>query len=126
MVKKRIEVDLGRQVLQAFQDNKAILTFECVSGDSSHPTDAGLFRIFRKHHPHWSHTYNVQMNYAMFFTLDGKAIHQYHGFAPLALIRTVKTGMTDLLGSHGCVRLKEEDARTLYQWTPVGTFVHIK
>jgi lipoprotein-anchoring transpeptidase ErfK/SrfK len=93
--------DLATQLLRAFQDNKAVLTFH-------------------------SHQYDVDMNYAMFFTHDGKAIHQYHGLAPLSLIRTVKTGLTDLVGSHGCVRLGEQDAHALYDWAPLGTLVHIK
>lgn len=57
MAKKRIEIDFGMQKLSAFQDNKAVLTFESASGDSSHPTDRGLFRIFRKRHPHHSQRY---------------------------------------------------------------------
>jgi lipoprotein-anchoring transpeptidase ErfK/SrfK len=84
------------------------------------------FRIFRKHHPHYSHSYGVQMNYGLFFTHDGKAIHQYHGIAPLAFVRAMKTNVTDFMGSHGCVRLKEEDARELYRWASVGTFVHVR
>ena len=80
---KRIEVDLGGQTLKAFERTKLIFSFDCVTGDDSHPTDRGVFHIFRKQHPHRSQAYNVQMNYAMFFTHDGKAIHQYHGPIPL-------------------------------------------
>jgi len=123
---KRIEVSLSRQILEAYEGSKIAFTFDCVSGDDSHPTDRGTFYVFRKHHPHRSHKYDVQMNYAMFFTQDGKAIHQYHGFDPLSVVRSMKKGVTEWFGSHGCVRLTEEDARKLYQWTPLGTAVRVR
>jgi lipoprotein-anchoring transpeptidase ErfK/SrfK len=126
MAAKRIEVSLGKQILEAFEGSKRVFVFDCVTGAEDHPTTAGSFSIFRKHHPHRSHKYDVQMNYAMFFTQDGKAIHQYHGFAPLSVVRAMKKGVTEWFGSHGCVRLTEEDARTLYQWTPVGTTVRVR
>ncbi|HHL4083217.1 L,D-transpeptidase [Burkholderia sp. A2] len=50
-----------------------------MTGDSEHPTDRGAFRIMRKYPTYRSRAYNVQMDYAMFFTGDGKALHQYHG-----------------------------------------------
>jgi lipoprotein-anchoring transpeptidase ErfK/SrfK len=123
---KRIEVDLTQQILQAFDAGKRVYQFDCVSGDDSHATNKGIFHIWWKHHPHRSHKYNVQMNYAMFFTRDGKAIHQYHGVMPLSVVRAMKKGVSEWFGSHGCVRLAEGDARALYQWTPLGTAVLIR
>jgi len=32
----------------------------------------------------------------------------------------------DWFGSHGCVCLTEEDAKTLFDWTPIGTLAHIR
>ena len=87
------------------------------------------------------------MDYAMFFTTDGKAVHQYHGVVPLSasisvtavskearpgevvplsVVRTLKSKVSDYMGSHGCVRLTEDNARALYEWTPVGTQVRVK
>jgi lipoprotein-anchoring transpeptidase ErfK/SrfK len=65
------------------------------------------------------------MNYAMFFTQDGKALHQYHGVNPLGMIRTKKNNVTDRLGSHGCVRLSEDTARTLNNWADCGTTLKV-
>jgi lipoprotein-anchoring transpeptidase ErfK/SrfK len=62
------------------------------------------------------------MNYAMFFTTTGEAIHQ--GFA-VTLLSYLKYFGIDSIGSHGCVRLSEDDAATLYAWTPYGTQVHV-
>ena len=125
MTTKRIEVDLASQTLKAFDEGKQIYAFDCVTGDSSHPTNKGKFYTFMKDRSHVSHKYNVKMYYAMFFTRDGKAIHQYHGPAPFSVMRTVKEHVSDWVGSHGCVRLNEEDARTLFDWAPIHTMVDI-
>lgn len=39
----------------------------------------GSFTIVRKHHPYTSKKYKVPMDYAMFFTKTGEALHQNHG-----------------------------------------------
>ena len=115
---------MSLQIVEGFDGTQRTHRFECVSGDQDHPTDKGTFRVMRKHHPYRSRAYDVPMNYAMFFTLDGKVLHQYHG--PLFnAVRTFKQSVTDWFGSHGCVRLKEEDARILYEWAPIGTRVHV-
>ena len=121
---KRIQVDLALQLVDAFAGGTRVHRFDCISGDAAHPTDRGLFVVMRKLHPYHSHAYDVPMNYAMFFTDDGKALHQYHGPA-FDVVRACKTSISDWFGSHGCVRLKEADARLLYDWTPVGTSVHV-
>ena len=123
---KQIVVNLDEQMVRAFEDGKQVYEFICVSGDEDHPTDKGVFKIFRKEHPYRSHTYNVEMDYAMFFTEDGKALHQYHGPIPLEVVRTMKQNVSEWFGSHGCVRLEEDAARALYEWTPMHTQVTIQ
>ena len=123
---KSIVVNLDEQTLEAFEDDNRVYAYMCVTGDDDHPTDKGVFHIFRKQHPYRSKTYNVPMDYAMFFTEDGKALHQYHGPVPLSVVRNVKQGVTEWFGSHGCVRLEEDAARTLYEWAPLNTKVTIK
>jgi hypothetical protein len=114
---KSIKVDTDAQTVHAFLGGRLIYNFDCVTGDSAHPTDPGTHTIFRKQHPCVSTTYHVRMDYAQFFTKDGKALHQYHGLLPLTVVRVAKKG-SDWFGSHGCVRLTEDDAKTLFNWTP--------
>lgn len=121
---KKIEVDLSSQRVLAYESGTLKFAFDCVSGDSSHPTPTGAFSVIRKHHPYTSHTYRVPMNYAMFFTHTGEALHQYHGPAPWWLLRAGRSA-TNLVGSHGCVRLQEPDAKALYAWARVGTLVRV-
>ena len=123
---RHIVVNLDEQMVRAFEDDNQVYEFICVSGDDEHPTDKGTFKIFEKRHPYRSHTYNVEMDYAMFFTEDGKALHQYHGPVPLEVVRTMKQNVSEWFGSHGCVRLEEEAARTLYEWAPLNTKVTIQ
>lgn len=122
---KLIKVYLDRQIVEGFESNKSVFLFDCVTGDRDHPTDRGVFHILRKEHPYRSHKYNVQMDYAMFFSVDGKALHQYHGPISLSMVRAMRQGVSDWFGSHGCVRLSEEDARDLFGWAVVGTEVHV-
>jgi lipoprotein-anchoring transpeptidase ErfK/SrfK len=122
---KVIKVDLTAQLVDAYDGSERIHRFECVSGDKDHPTDRGKFKIQRKHEIYRSRAYNVQMNYAMFFTADGKALHQYHGAVPLSVVRTFRGKVSEWFGSHGCVRLSETDARALFEWAPLGTTVEV-
>ncbi|KVN71333.1 hypothetical protein WM03_23510 [Burkholderia ubonensis] len=122
---KRIVVDLSNQRVEAFEGAARVFRFDCVTGDSEHPTDRGAFRIMRKYPTYRSRAYDVQMDYAMFFTGDGKALHQYHGPMPLSLVRMARNTVSDWFGSHGCVRLAEADAKRLYDWAPMGTVVQV-
>ncbi|MCA8017863.1 L,D-transpeptidase [Burkholderia metallica] len=83
---KSIVVDLSGQSVQAFDGAETVFRFDCVTGDSEHPTDRGAFRIMRKYPSYRSRACNVQMDCAMFFTGDGKAFHPYHGPMPLSLV----------------------------------------
>lgn len=124
---KFIKVNLARQIVEAFEGTTLVFQFECVTGDNDHPTERGNFRILRKpqHYRYRSHKYNVQMNYPLFFTQDGKAFHQYHGLAPLWVVRMVRNNISDWFGSHGCVRLTETDAKALFEWASIGTAVQV-
>ncbi|QNA87662.1 L,D-transpeptidase [Massilia sp. Dwa41.01b] len=123
--RKLIKVDLRAQLVDAYDGSERVHRFACVSGDKDHATDRGKFKVQRKHPIYRSRAYNVQMNYAMFFTADGKALHQYHGAVPLSVVRTFRSKVSEWFGSHGCVRLSETDARILFEWTPLGTTVEV-
>ena len=121
---KQIIVDLDDQNLFAYDGINKVYDFYCASGDEDHPTaiKPSLHHIFRKHEKYRSRTYNAQMDHAMFFTSDGKAIHQSHAVGVTSFLRVVGI---ESLGSHGCVRLSEHDATTLFNWAPIHTPVFI-
>jgi lipoprotein-anchoring transpeptidase ErfK/SrfK len=122
---KKIVVDLNAQKVTATDGSSVFHTCDCVSGDSDHPTPKGLFKVFRKNHPYTSKKYGARMDYALFFKTTGEALHQYHGPAPWALLRAGRA-ITTWVGSHGCVRMEEADAKKLYGWATIGTPVEVK
>ena len=121
---KTIKVNLALQILEAYEGTERVFKFECVTGDKNNMTTRGKWRIFRKHEDYTSQKYKVDMDYAMSF-YKGEAIHQYHGFANFSLMRSTKRHVTDLVGSAGCVRLREADAKALFFWAPYQTEVHV-
>lgn len=123
--RKRIKVYLDQQIVEAYEGAERIFRFECVTGDKNGPTEPGRFRIYPKKEKYTSNKYKVPMDYAMFFTPDRRAFHKYHGPMPFSLMRSTKRYVTDLVGSKGCVRLREADAIALFEWTPEHTEVHI-
>lgn len=75
----------------------------------------GLFRVEEKDEDHWSQAFDSPMHFAMFF-------HQGH-----AIHATTRDNYRYLgqPASHGCIRMKREDAQWLFQHTPLGTPVFI-
>ncbi|WP_444930136.1 L,D-transpeptidase [Microbulbifer sp. SSSA002] len=121
---KHIIVDLDHQNLYAYNGKNKIYEFHCASGDKGHPTaiKPSLHYIYRKHKEYRSRKYDAQMDYAMFFTKDGKAIHQSNAVSVTSFLKFFGA---DSLGSHGCVRLSEDDAKKLFSWSPMNTPVFI-
>lgn len=121
---KQIIVDLDDQNLYAFEGSQLKFNYYGTSGDTDHPTATKpqLFHIFRKHEKYVSKTYNARMDYAMFFTYDGKAIHQSNAVSVTSILKDLGF---NYFGSHGCVRLSEDNARELFKWAPMNTPVFI-
>ena len=55
MPTKRILVALDRQVLTAFRGDTKDYEFDCTTGDSTHSTPKGSFKILHKHEKYTSH-----------------------------------------------------------------------
>jgi len=123
--KRKIKVYLDQQIVEAYEGEERIFRFECVTGDKWGPTERGTYFIGRKHEDYRSQKYKVDMDWCMFFSADGKAFHQYHEAMNFDLMRATKRYVSDMVGSRGCVRLREADAKTLFLWTPQRTEVNI-
>jgi len=119
---KRITVDLDRQVLMAFEGDTLIHEFHAVTGSCAKWTHPGTYPIERKVEDYVSQTYDVEMPYTMFFTDDGKAIHG----TSFATVRSfLHAYVSDSVGSKGCVGISNWNARTMFDWAPLGTPVVI-
>ena len=84
-----------------------------VGKEESLATPLGEFSICKKDSDHYSQKYKCPMPYAMFF-FEGHAIH------------ATEPKFYPRLGtpiSHGCVRTRLEDAKWLFEHTPIGAKV---
>jgi hypothetical protein len=91
---RSLHIDLTNQDFQYLEDNQAVLAGPVSSGTAEHPTPSGRFRVLSKEQDKVSHSYTNAFDGPYF-------IHE--GWVP---------GYPD---SHGCVRLKYEDARFLFK-----------
>lgn len=115
---KWIEVDLTHQRLTMYVGQAAIASYLISSGRAQTPTQTGTFAIYRKL-PLTTMTgtilgeyyYVPNIKWVSYFD-GGEAFHGtywHHNFGhPM---------------SHGCVNMTEADAKTLYDFAPIGTKV---
>jgi lipoprotein-anchoring transpeptidase ErfK/SrfK len=127
---KWIEADLSKQIVYLHKGKKNVLKrYAASSGRPGTPTKRGTFRIYKKIKLHdmrgdwdpvkkeWGYvTPNVK--WASYY----KAGYAFHGSywnpevnKPVDEKRTPR--------SHGCVNMREKDAKYLYKWAPIGTLV---
>ena len=117
VVKLHTKEQFTRAELFAYNGNTLDHYYHPLIGRAGHETTPGHYHILRKDKTHVSRAYKSPMPYALFFSSDGMAIHEaeYWNFGR----RIVRWG------SHGCLGLNEEEAKEMYDWTPVGTPVEI-
>jgi hypothetical protein len=114
---KRIVVDLNRQKLYAYEDNRLFMSSRISSGKVGHETPSGKFKILEKQKVHISNLYpppngGAEMPYMLRIGWDGVAIHL--GYVP------------NYPASHGCIRVPNGNAQRLYRWADVGTPVIVE
>ena len=111
---KWIEVDLSDQALRAYEGVQVVFTATVSTGKAHTPTVEGKFRIRRKHvsqlmtGPGY---YLPNVPFVMYF---------YGGYALHGAYWHDRWGTPT---SHGCINLRREDARWLFDWTAPGVAV---
>ncbi|MFA6106719.1 MAG: L,D-transpeptidase family protein [Patescibacteria group bacterium] len=120
-LEKRIEIDSGwAQTLSYFLGGVRLGEFRVSTGKPLMPTPKGEFTISSKIEKAWSKTYGLWMPYWLGMGKFG--IHE------LPVWPGGYREGEDHLGkpvSHGCIRLGIGPAKTLYNWTELGTKVNI-
>jgi LysM repeat protein len=117
VTRKTIVVELGQQVVKAYENGRLIRTVSVSTGLPDTPTVTGTFSIYAKH-PSQTMTgadyFLPGVPYVMYFFesygLHGTYWHDKFG-QPM---------------SHGCVNLPTEDAKWFYNWAEIGTPVLVK
>jgi lipoprotein-anchoring transpeptidase ErfK/SrfK len=121
-INKKIVVVIDTQILLAMEGTEVVYEYDVVTGRPKKETHPGDYRISRKYKDYTSKTYGSPMPYSMFFSKDGKAIHG----TQWATVRSyLHAYITESVGSQGCVGLTKEDAKTLFDWAPVGMPIEV-
>ncbi|MCD6520895.1 MAG: L,D-transpeptidase [Anaerolineae bacterium] len=105
---KWIEVDLSTQTLRAYEGTKLVFTARISSGRAHTPTVQGKFRIKRKYR------YQLMTGPGYYLPNVPYVMYFYAGYALHGAYWHDKWGTPT---SHGCVNLRREDAKWLYEWT---------
>ena len=111
-----IDIDLGDQMLYAFDGDELVGSFLVSTGYGIHPTRTGMFHVYAKflftdmqgfdyYLPNVPHTMFYDGDYSIHGT------YWHHNFG---------TRM-----SHGCINMDLKDAEWLYNWSQIGTLVYI-
>ncbi|WP_369391360.1 L,D-transpeptidase family protein [Streptomyces sp. CG1] len=106
-------VDLDRQLTWVQEDSKVVFgPVPMRSGRTGHLTRKGWHTVYWRHKNHVSTLYDEPMPYAQFFD-GGEAFHAVYG----SIYTTV--------GSYGCVNMKLDDARKLWDVLKKGDRVYV-
>ncbi len=123
---KKILVNLKKQEMYLVENGVTISTRRISSGKWSTPTPVGTYKTRNKITVAYSRPYKLYMEYWMAITPDGK-----YGLHSLPYWKTKKGKLYEGAAhigtpvSHGCIRQTVADAKSLYEWAPVGTPVVI-
>lgn len=123
---KHILVDRSEQKLYAYEGEELFMETAISTGLELSPTPAGTFTIFKKTPSRYmqgpipnvpgSDYYDLPgVPWNLYFTHGGAVIHGAYWH--------------DSFGtrySHGCINLPPEEAKRLYEWTPLGTKVTVR
>jgi lipoprotein-anchoring transpeptidase ErfK/SrfK len=109
---KWIDIDLSEQKLVAYEGDTLVYSALVSTGIPSLPTPAGRYKILRKIRSQVMSGpgyYLPNVEFVSYF-FKGYAIHGTYWHSNFGHPM-----------SHGCVNMRNEDARWIYEWGPIGT-----
>ncbi|MEX1019933.1 MAG: LysM peptidoglycan-binding domain-containing protein [Litorilinea sp.] len=114
---RRIEIDLTRQTLTAYQGDVVVMHTTVSTGKAETPTVTGTFAVGTK--------YDSQRMYGDGYDLPGVPWVMYF-FEDYAIHGAYWHMNWGTPMSRGCVNMNPEEARMLYQWAAPGTEVTVR
>ncbi len=112
-VDKRIEVDLGRQRIIAYEEGRPVFTARTATGYFEGDTPTGEFRVERKQ-PSRHMSSNLEGNA---FDLPGVPWVSYISWTGVSLHGTYWHNNYGTPQSHGCINLTPAAAKWIYRWS---------
>lgn len=122
---KRIEISLSEQRMYVWAGDQLVYKWVCSTGEPGRETIPGNFQILDKYPEAWASTWGIRMPYWMGIYWAGTLENGIHALPINPDGSRLWEGLLGLRVSYGCVILSTENARTLYNWAPVGTPVRI-
>jgi lipoprotein-anchoring transpeptidase ErfK/SrfK len=104
---KHVEADLSRQVIALIDHGKVQRIYPTSSGAPGTPTVLGHYRFYTK-----TPGFNAKGMYFSNYFTRGYAIH---GYAEVPVYNA----------SHGCLRIPNPDAYSVYQWVKIGDRIDV-
>lgn len=121
----RIEVDISEQKVRVFDNDTLFRTFTVSTGEND-STPLGDFTI--QNRGEWFFSEKYQEGGMWWVSFKDWGIYLFHS-VPMDRHKNIIQKEADKLGSaasHGCVRMRVEDAKWIYDNIPEGTPVHIE
>lgn len=122
---KRIEINLSQQRMYVWEGDRLVYKWVCSTGEPGRATAPGHFRILDKIPEAWASTWSLRMPYWMGIYWAGTLENGIHALPINPDGSRLWEGYLGRRVSYGCVILSTENARTLFNWAPVGTPVWI-
>jgi lipoprotein-anchoring transpeptidase ErfK/SrfK len=122
---KKIEVDIAKQQVTAWQDGKAVYVFKASTGKAPYLTRKGNFTILSKMPNAYSSSMGWGMPWWMGIYYAGKWENGFHAMARLRNGTVMPNSSLGRPQTHGCIMLSDANAKTLYDWAVIGTAVWI-
>jgi len=115
----RIIINLATQRLYALDfDGFVVLEYPVSTGKAGYGTPTGSYKVHTKSVAAFSRKYSATMTHWMAITGDGS--YGMHGLLGRSYYRLIGRP-----ASHGCIRLRREDAAELFEYVKIGTPVDI-
>jgi lipoprotein-anchoring transpeptidase ErfK/SrfK len=113
---KRIDIDLSRQTLTAYEGDRPVFDTLISAGLPHTPTPIGTFAIYSKVRSQTMRGPDYSVPNVQFVSFFHKAYAIHGAYWHNNFGRPV---------SHGCVNMRNADAEWVFAWAPIGTPVQI-
>lgn len=122
---KRIEIDISKQRLYAWEGDNMIHNFVVSTGLPGRDTATGHFEVLDKIPMAYSSIWRLKMPNWLGIYYVGNIENGIHALPIRPDGSVMWAGLLGQRASYGCIILNNKAARTLYQWAEIGTKVDI-
>ena len=122
---KRIEIDISKQWLYAWEGDTLIYSFVTSTGLPGRDTATGNYRVLDKIPMAYSSVWNLKMPYWLGIYYVGNIENGIHALPIRSDGSVMWGGLLGQRASYGCIILSNEAAPLLYNWAEIGTAVDI-